>query len=134
MGCGSTSVAICVAGAVIRDGGVLLVHRSPSARHYPDVWDLFGGHANKGESLEEALHREAREELGIEVLALRWLGQIYDPAEPAVVHVFAVTSWEREPFNAAPDEHTEVGWFDASDLPRSDGLDAYRALVVEALG
>ena len=35
-------------------------------------------------SLEEALHREeAREELGIEVRALRWLGQIYEPVEPA---------------------------------------------------
>ena len=28
----SDSVAICVAGAVIKDGRVLLVHRSPSAR------------------------------------------------------------------------------------------------------
>ena len=129
---GSTSVAICVAGVVLRDGWVLLVHRSPSARHYPDVWDLFGGHVNEGESLEEALHREAREELGIEVLALNRLGQIYDAVEPAVVHVYAVTSWEGEPFNAAPHEHTEVCWFGASELPQSDGLDAYRTLVVAA--
>lgn len=130
----SASAALCVAGVVTRGGRVLLVHRSPSARHYPDVWDLFGGHVNKGESLEEALHREAREELGIEVLALRWLGQTNDTAEPAVVHVYAVTSWEGEPFNAAPDEHTEVCWFGARELPQSDGLDAYRALIVEALG
>ena len=32
-------------------------------------------------ALQEALRREAREELGIEVLALRWLGQINDPVE-----------------------------------------------------
>ena len=51
----SDSAAICVAGAVIRDGKVLLVHRSPSARSYPDVWDLFGGHVDGCESLEEAL-------------------------------------------------------------------------------
>ena len=83
----SDSAAICVVGAVIRGGRVLLVRRSPSARFYPDVWDLFGGHVDGGESLEEALRREAREELGIEVLALRWLGQVYDPVEPAVVYV-----------------------------------------------
>ena len=130
----SDSAAICVAGAVIRDDTVLLVHRSPSARFWPDVWDLFGGHVNEGESLEEALQREAREELGIGALALRWLGQIYDPVEPAVVHVYAVSSWEGEPVNAAPDEHTEVRWFSADKLPEWEGLEAYRALVVTALG
>ena len=95
---------------------------------------MFGGHVGGGESLEEALHREAREELGIEVLALRWLGQIYDRVEPAVVHVYSVSSCEGEPVNAAPEEHTEVRWFGAGELPRSEGLDAYRALVVMALG
>ena len=79
----SDSAAIYVAGAMIRGDTVLLVHRSPSARFWPDIWDLFCGHVNEGVSLEETLHREAREELGIEVRALRWLGQIYDPVEPA---------------------------------------------------
>ena len=130
----SDFAAICVAGAVIRDDTVLLVHRSPSARFWPDVWDLFGGHVNEGESLEEALQREAREELGIEVLALRWLGQIYDPVEPAVVHAYAVSSWEGEPVNAAPGEHTEIHWFSAEELPESEALEGYGALVVTALG
>ncbi len=128
-----TSVALCVVGAAIRDGRVLLVHRSPAQRHYPGVWDLFGGHVEKGESLEEALRREAREELGIEVLALSWLGQVYDPIEPAILHVYAVTSWKGEVFNAAPEEHTELCWFGVRDLPESDGLDAYRRLILEAL-
>ena len=44
----SDFAVICVAGAVIRDDTVLLVHRSPSARFWPDVWDLFGGHVNEG--------------------------------------------------------------------------------------
>lgn len=56
--------AICVAGAVVRGGKVLLVHRSPSARYYPDAWDLFGGRVNSGETLAEALRHEAREEFG----------------------------------------------------------------------
>ena len=129
----SYSAAVCVAGAVIRDGRVLLVHRSPSAHSWPDVWDLFGGHVDGDESLEEALRREAREELGIEVLTLKWLGQVYDPVEPTVVHVYAVSSWEGEPVNLAPDEHTEVRWFSAGKLPESDGLEAYRGLVVTAL-
>ena len=33
-----------VAGVLIRDGHVLLCHRSPAREWYPDVWDLPGGH------------------------------------------------------------------------------------------
>ena len=105
----------------------------PSKRHYPDVWDLFGGHVEGGESPEEALRREAREELGIEVLATRWLGQIHDPIEPAAVQVYAVASWKGEPVNAAPEEHTEVRWFGAGELPASEALDAYGTLLVRTL-
>ena len=129
----SSDSATRVAGVLVKGGGLLLVHRSPSKRFYPDVWDLFGGHVEEGESPEEALRREAREELGIEVLATRWLGQIHDPIEPAVVQVYAVSSWNGQPVNAAPDEHTEVRWFDAGKLPKSDALDAYGTLLVRTL-
>ena len=79
----SDSAAIYVAGAMIRATrccSCIGPHRRDSGRI---SWDLFCGHVNEGVSLEETLHREAREELGIEVRALRWLGQIYDPVEPA---------------------------------------------------
>lgn len=126
--------AVRVEGILIRDDGVLLVRRSPCKRVFPDRWDLFGGHVEQGESLEEALHREAREELGIEVLALDWLGHRYDPVEPAEVHLYVVRSWVGEPLNAAPEEHTDVRWFSKGELPASDALDLYRELVVATLG
>ena len=130
----SDSAATRVAGVVISDGSVLLIHRSPLKRFYPGVWDLFGGHVERDESPEEALRREAREELGIDVLATRWLGQFCDPVESAVVHVYSVSSWEGEPVNAAPEEHTEMRWFDAGELPESEALEAYGALLITALG
>lgn len=34
---------------------------------FPDHWDLIGGHVEEGESPEQALVREVREELGIEL-------------------------------------------------------------------
>ena len=126
-------VARCVAGALIGDGKVLLVKRSPEMRFYPDVWDLFGGHVEGGESSEDALRREAMEELQVELESFHLLGTIHDPVEPAEIMVFAVTAWKGEPINAAPDEHTQIGWFPADGLPCSDGLDAYRELVVQAI-
>lgn len=57
-----------VVGALVREGRVLLVHRSPNRRAYPDVWDLPGGHVEKDESELDALAREMHEEVGVQIV------------------------------------------------------------------
>ena len=49
-------------------GEILLMLRDnkPSIP-FPDHWDIFGGHVEEGETPEEALVRELREELDIEL-------------------------------------------------------------------
>ena len=118
--------------ALIHCGKVLLVERAPHRKVYPAVWDLPGGHIEGEESPEDALRREAREELGIEIESFQLLGQVHDPAEPAEIIVFAVTSWSGEPTNAAPEEHDRITWFAPDAMPDSVALDLYRALVVES--
>ena len=101
--------------ALVRDGLVLLVHRHPSRRWYPDCWDLVGGHVESGELPQQAVSRECLEELGV---------QVHDPVPiPMVVsdrgldvHAFLVTRWDGEPVNAAPEEHDDLRWFRPSDL------------------
>lgn len=56
-----------VVGALVREGRVLLVHRRPSNRANPDVWDLPGGLIETAESELEALGRELHEELGVQI-------------------------------------------------------------------
>lgn len=127
-----SEVARCVAGALIRNGKVLLVKRSPHVRHYPGVWDLMGGHVEGDESLEDALRREAFEELRVAIESLQPLATIHDPVEPAEVSVYVVSRWSGEPVNASPDEHSEIRWFSADELPRSAAVDGY-GHVVQAL-
>ena len=50
---------------------------------------------------EDALRREAMEELQVELESFHLLGTIHDPVEPAEIMVFAVTAWKGEPINAA---------------------------------
>lgn len=107
-------IPIAVA-ALVRDGLVLLAHRHPSRRWYPDCWDLVGGHVEPGELPHEAVIRECLEELGVHV---------YDPlpfpmtvSDPTLeMYAFVVTRWEGEPVNAAPEEHDDLRWFRPSDL------------------
>lgn len=102
-------------GALVRDGRVLMVHRHPMRRAYPDCWDLVGGHVDPGESPHRAVSRECREELGVHIHDPRPIPiTISDPALD--MYAFLVTRWEGEPVNAAPDEHDDLRWFRPSDL------------------
>jgi len=55
-----------VAGVLVRGGCVLVCQRPPGG-HHPGKWEFPGGKVEAGESLEEALERELREELNIDV-------------------------------------------------------------------
>ena len=53
---------------VVRDGRLLLQHRSKFKKIQPDKWDTaVGGHVSYGEDIEIALKRESAEEIGLTV-------------------------------------------------------------------
>lgn len=101
--------------ALVRDGLVLLVHRHPSRRWYPDCWDLVGGHVEPDELPRQAVSRECLEELGVHVDDPVPIPMVV--SDPALdMHAFLVTRWAGEPVNAAPEEHDDLRWFRPSDL------------------
>lgn len=55
-------------GALVRGGRVLMVHRRPDVKNAPDRWSFPGGHLEACETAGEALGRELREEVGIDVV------------------------------------------------------------------
>ena len=106
-----------VAGVIVMDSRILLCHRSPGRRWYPDVWDLPGGHVEVGESSADALKRELLEELGI---AARSLSE--HPLERLCtaefeMDIYAVTAWNGAPANFVPEEHDAIQWFAEEELP-----------------
>jgi mutator protein MutT len=123
-----------VAGIVVRDGRVLLCHRSADRAWYPDVWDLPGGHIEPGETPTGALVRELYEELGIVV---------EEPSVPEFarvttsdfdMRVWVISAWDGALVNTAPEEHDAVMWVSAHDV---EGLrlahDIYPSLIARAL-
>lgn len=107
-----------VGGILVADGRVLLGHRSPSRRWYPDVWDIPGGHVESGETGRAAMERELREELGVVVVTAWALGTAH--VGDVVIDLWAVTEWTGDPANREPEEHDEVRWFGVDDLPVDD--------------
>jgi 8-oxo-dGTP diphosphatase len=78
-----------------RAGQLLIYLRDDNpAIPFPNHWDLFGGHLEKGETPEQALLREVKEEIGIELKAWQPFRR-FDCAEgdayPNVKHIYWAT-------------------------------------------
>ena len=105
----------CAAAFVVKEGKVLLGRRSAARSFYPNVWDVFGGHLETDESPEDALRRELREELGIELTEWRFLLTINEPDAAAngagIYHLYLVTGYKGAPRNLQTEEHFSVEWF-----------------------
>ncbi len=110
-----------VVGALVRDGRVLLAHRRPDKRAFPDVWDLPGGVIEPGESESEALARELHEELGVRIAAGSTSHlcrvSVEQGSGQVVLSAWLVGEWEGTPANAAPEEHVDIAWFGPEQLP-----------------
>ena len=91
-------VRVAAAVLVRRDGKVLLAQRLPGTT-YSGYWEFPGGKLEAGESAHDALARELREELDIEVArASPWLTRHYDyPHALVELNFFRVFEWRREP-------------------------------------
>ena len=79
-GCGSeyyANSAPAVQGVLERNGRVLLAKRAIEPRL--GYWDLPGGFLEEGEEPLDGLRREFREETGLDVEPVEWLGVFLDP-------------------------------------------------------
>lgn len=105
---------LAVAVLIARDGRLLLGKRGPGARE-PGKWSFPAGFVERGERVERAAAREAREETGLEVLVGDLVGLYSSDGETVVLAVYEATFASGEP--RAGDDLVEVAWFALSELP-----------------
>ncbi|HKJ04511.1 MAG TPA: (deoxy)nucleoside triphosphate pyrophosphohydrolase [Geopsychrobacteraceae bacterium] len=65
---------LLVTAAIIERQGKFLITQRPTHKPHPSMWEFPGGKLEEGESPQQALQRELREELAIEVS----VGSIFD--------------------------------------------------------
>jgi 8-oxo-dGTP diphosphatase len=103
---------VVVAAAIIRNGRVLAARRALPV-HLAGQWEFPGGKVEAGESEAEALVREIREELGVEIAVGGRLAQsrIDDGTVLRLFEAELLTGAEEARF-----DHDEVRWFTPDEL------------------
>lgn len=118
-----------VAAGLIVDGSRVLVCQRSASGPYPLKWEFPGGKVEPGEGLFEALARELREELGIDVPAA---GEIFRHShtyrEGASVELifFRVDRYRGEITNRV---FQDIRWAEISRLAEFDFLDGDLPLI-----
>lgn len=112
--------------AVIERGGEFLMAR----RRDIGFWNLPGGGLEAGETVDEGLAREVKEEVGVTIRIVRLIGVYSKPQKSEIVLTFLCKlTTEDEP--STSDEVSEVGWFTLDRLP-ADTLPKHRQRVADA--
>jgi NAD+ diphosphatase len=93
---------------VVTRGDELLLARG--ARFPTPVYSALAGFVEPGESLEEAVAREVREEVGIEVDGIRYVGSQPWPF-PNSLMVGFVARWRSGELSLDPNEILDAGWY-----------------------
>ena len=119
-----------VRGVVIDESGRFLLVRHT----YVPGWMLPGGGVDKGESLEDAVVRELREETGVLADGRPRLISVHTNFKHFKgdhVAVFVIESWVRE--ETSSPEIAETGFFSPEDLPEGTTI-ATRTRIAEIIG
>lgn len=121
------SSPIVVAAAVIERGGAFLLTRRLAGTHLAGAWEFPGGKQHPGETLEQCLVREIREELACRVIVGNLLvSSTHEYPERTVSLHFFACALEGEP---VPQDGQAMQWVGRADLRALDLPDADRALV-----
>ncbi|MGP3635447.1 (deoxy)nucleoside triphosphate pyrophosphohydrolase [Streptomyces sp. 24-1644] len=123
------NASVVVAGAVF-DQGRLLAARRSAPPELAGRWELPGGKVEPGESGEQALVRELREELGVESRALERIPGEWPLKSGYVLHVWTVALVTGEP--RALQDHDALRWLGPDEVDDVDWLEQDRPAVAEA--
>ncbi|MDO9010727.1 MAG: Nudix family hydrolase [Gallionella sp.] len=131
MGDSNTKIVEVSAAVLQRLDGTFLLAQRPSDKIWAGYWEFPGGKIEAGELAHDALVRELREELGIDVVtAYPWITRVFTyPHATVCLNFFRVTEWSGE---MHPHEGQQFSWQRATEVNIAPVLPA-NAPVLRAL-
>ena len=126
-GCAVTEVAA----ALIQDRDRFLICRRPPQKTRGGLWEFVGGKLEPGETGPQALARECREELDIDVAVGPVYLEVTHEYPDITVHL---TLYRASITGGTPKllEHTDLQWITPAEIPQFDFCPADQA-ILEAL-
>jgi len=103
--------------AVIKEDKILLAR---STRFKGGFYSVLAGFVEPGETLEECVKREVKEEVGIDVKNIRYFGSQPWPF-PHSLMVGFIADYDKGEIVIDPEEIVEAGWYSAAGLPEIPG-------------
>ncbi|MBT9541157.1 Nudix family hydrolase [Thiobacillus sp.] len=105
----TTPLTEVVAAVLTRANGDVMLASRPPGKVYAGYWEFPGGKVEASETLQAALARELKEELGIAVVrADRWITRVFAYEHATVrLNFFRVVEWQGEPH---PHEGQTLSW------------------------
>lgn len=122
-----------VVAAIIMREGKYLIARRPAHKARGLLWEFVGGKTEAGETREQALMRECREELGIGVRIRDLFAQVTHRYPDLTVRLTLFTA-EIEEGEPQPLEHAEIRWVAAEQLPEYDFCPADEEIIRKLAG
>ncbi len=109
-----------VVGAVLVEGArILAARRAPHTRD-AGRWEFPGGKVEPGESPQQALARELREELGIEAEVGWLIGRGHGSAGERELHLDCYWARPTGPAPTTSTDHDRLEWLEPAQLPARD--------------
>ncbi|MFC5728567.1 MULTISPECIES: NUDIX domain-containing protein [Nocardioides] len=118
-------------------GSEVLLQLRQGTGYMDDHWAAAAaGHVERGETAEDAAHREALEEIGVSELALAFATAMQRtardlPIDERVDFFFTARSWRGEPRIVEGAKCADLRWFPLAELP--DPVVPHERFVLEGL-
>lgn len=122
----------CVVVIINKGNKILLARRGVEPAK--GKWDLIGGFINNGETAEEAVVRETKEETGLEVSVKQYLGSIsdvYGETDVATLN-FCYLVQIKNGSPKADSDASELKWFSMDEIPQPMAF-AHQSQAIELL-
>ena len=117
-----------VAGILINSQNQVLLARHTSSDLYNDLWEFPGGKVEIDEKSFDALSRELKEELGIEMINASQFMKVQYKYEDKNISIkfFIIRNWHKEPLSL---EGQELIWVSLCSLDEYEFLPANTSVV-----
>ncbi len=120
-----------VVGAIIRDGDRYLVGQRAATKSQGGLWEFMGGKIEPGETPEDALARECREELALEIENERIIDSVIHDYPEKTIRLTLISCTPKPGSTPTALEHQQIRWVAREEMDAIPFCPADRDLIAK---